>query len=205
MASKPHVSYTAASPSVGAPLVRLTIRPESVLPFAYRRCRSATSSPQGLGRVITRWTGLRRIATSRLRCDATVASISFRFGSGGKLARRRVILWPPDPGRGRSQGSLRRRPDRCHQRLDADDVQYTCEIVSKDAECHLGGDLRQRLHQEVGGSHPRLDRAERVLDGLTPFPHFFRVLLEPALHGLEHVLVLPSRDAPLRTRRTLML
>src|SRR5262245_46116646 len=44
MASKPHISYTATSPNVGEHLGRLTIRSESVLLFAYRRCPSETSS-----------------------------------------------------------------------------------------------------------------------------------------------------------------
>jgi hypothetical protein len=33
---------------------------------------------------------------------------------------------------------------------------------------HLGGHSRQRLHQEVSGAYPGLDRAERVLDRLAP-------------------------------------
>jgi hypothetical protein len=58
----------------------------------------------------------------------------------------------------------------------------------------FGGDVRQRLHQEMGYSHPRLDCPERMLDRLTPLAHFFRVLVEPALHGFENMLVLPARD-----------
>jgi hypothetical protein len=52
----------------------------------------------------------------------------------------------------------------------------------------------QRLHQEVGGSHPRFDCPERMLDRLAPLAHFFRVLVEPALHGFENMLMLPARD-----------
>jgi hypothetical protein len=59
---------------------------------------------------------------------------------------------------------------------------------------HFGGDPWQRLHQEVSCSHPRLDCAERMLDRLAPLAHFFRMLVEPALHGVENMLMLPARD-----------
>jgi hypothetical protein len=51
---------------------------------------------------------------------------------------------------------------------------------------HLSGYAWQRLHQEVGCSHPGLDRSEGMLDRLTPLAHFFRMLVEPALNGLEN-------------------
>ena len=58
----------------------------------------------------------------------------------------------------------------------------------------IGSDPWQRLHQEVGCSHPGLDRAEGMLDRLTPLAHLLRMLVEPALHRLENVLMLPSGD-----------
>ena len=61
-------------------------------------------------------------------------------------------------------------------------------------ECHLGGDPGQRLHQEVGCAHSGLDRAEGVLDRLAPLAHLLRMLVEPALHRLKNVLMLPSGD-----------
>ena len=106
-----------------------------------------------------------------------------------------------DPGRsgrfftsGRPQIGGKLSPHRYHERLDADDVQDAREIVSKHVQCHLGGHAWQRLHQEVGCAHPRLDRAEGMLDRLTSLPHLFRMLIEPALHRLENVLMLPSGD-----------
>jgi choline dehydrogenase-like flavoprotein len=33
-----------------------------------------------------------------------------------------------------------------------------------------------------------------MLDRLAPLAHFFRVLVEPALHGFENMLMLPARD-----------
>jgi hypothetical protein len=46
--------------------------------------------------------------------------------------------------------------------------------------------------EEVGSPHPSLDRAEGMLDRLTPLTHFLRMLIKPALHGLENMLMLPS-------------
>ncbi len=62
---------------------------------------------------------------------------------------------------------------------------------------HLGADMSQRLHEEMSGAHPGLDGAERVLDGLAAPAHGLRVLVEAALHRLEHMLMLPSADAAL--------
>src|SRR5262245_22549964 len=53
------------------------------------------------------------------------------------------------------------------------------------------------------GAHPHLQRGERMLGCLAPLAHRLRVLIETLLHGLEHVLVLPSGDAPLGAGRTL--
>ena len=57
---------------------------------------------------------------------------------------------------------------------------------------HLGGNPWQRLHQEMGCAHPGLDRAKGMLDRLAPLAHLFRMLVEPTLHRLENVLMLPS-------------
>src|SRR5262249_53147308 len=38
---------------------------------------------------------------------------------------------------------------------------------------------------------------ERMLDRLAPLAHFFWVLVEPALDGLENLLMLPTRDPSL--------
>jgi hypothetical protein len=81
--------------------------------------------------------------------------------------------------------------------LDPHDVYDPGEIVGKNVQRHFGGDLRQRLHQEVGCSHPGLDRAEGMLDRLPSLAHLLRVRIEPALHHLENVLMLPSLDPSL--------
>ncbi len=64
-------------------------------------------------------------------------------------------------------------------------------------KCHLGGNPWQRLHQEVGCSHPGLDGAEGMLDRLAPLAHLLRMLVESPLNGFEKVFMLPSGDSPL--------
>ena len=59
---------------------------------------------------------------------------------------------------------------------------------------HLAGYAWQSLHQEMGGSHPGLYRAEGMFDRLASLPHFLWMFIEPALHRLENVLMLPSGD-----------
>ena len=65
------------------------------------------------------------------------------------------------------------------------------------AQRHLGADVLQPLHQEVGGAHPGLDGAEGMLDGLAALAHGLRVLVEPPLDRFEDLFVLPARDAAL--------
>ena len=77
------------------------------------------------------------------------------------------------------------RPDGCDQRLDADKIHHSGQIVSKDVQCHLGCDPRQPLHQEVRRAHSGLDRAEGMLDRFTPLAHRLRVLVEPLLYCLK--------------------
>jgi len=62
---------------------------------------------------------------------------------------------------------------------------------------HLGGNPWQRLHQEVGCTHPGFDRAEVMLDRFPPLAHLLRMLVEPALYGLKNMLILPTGDPAL--------
>ena len=57
---------------------------------------------------------------------------------------------------------------------------------------HVAADPWQCLHEEVGSPRPSLDRAEGMLDRLTPLTHLLRMLIKPALHGLDNMLMLPS-------------
>ena len=85
--------------------------------------------------------------------------------------------------------------------MDAQDVHDTGEIVGQHVERHLGSNTRQRLHEEVSGTHARFDRAERVFDGLTPLAHLLGMFVEPLLHRFENMLMLPSGDPSLRAGR----
>ena len=81
----------------------------------------------------------------------------------------------------------------------SDDVEHARQIVGQHTERHLRGDLRQGLRQEVCCPHPHFDRAEWMLDCLAPCAHRVGVPIEPRLHCLDHLLVLPSRNPPLRS------
>src|SRR4249920_2425661 len=61
----------------------------------------------------------------------------------------------------------------------------------------LSGDPSVPFRKNVSGAHPGLDGAKRVLDRLAPLAHLLRMLVEPALHRFENMLVLPSGDPAL--------
>ena len=94
-------------------------------------------------------------------------------------------------------------PDGRDQGPDAEDVDYARQVVSENRERHLGSDLWQRFHQEVRSSHACFDRAEGMLDRLTPQAHRLRICVESSLHGVQQMFMLPSCDAPLRPCRAL--
>src|SRR5215472_8456920 len=74
-------------------------------------------------------------------------------------------------------------------------------VVSEHGECHLGGDFRQGLRQEVRRTHPRLHRTEWMPNSLAAHTHGFRARVETLLNGLQQVLVFPAWDPPLRPSR----
>ncbi|PTQ99125.1 hypothetical protein C8K18_106266 [Paraburkholderia sp. GV068] len=49
----------------------------------------------------------------------------------------------------------------------------------------------------MSGAHPCLDRAERVLDSLSPDTHHLGHMIKPYLHLIENSFVLPARYATL--------
>jgi hypothetical protein len=69
------------------------------------------------------------------------------------------------------------------------------EIVGDHVQGHLGGNLRQALHQKVRRTHPHLEHTEGMLDCLAAHAHRLRVLIETLLHRFDHALVFPSRDS----------
>ncbi len=62
---------------------------------------------------------------------------------------------------------------------------------------HLGGDVLEGFHLEVGCPHPRFDGSEWMLDGVEADVHSLRVLVEPPLDRLDDMFVFPARDAAL--------
>jgi hypothetical protein len=65
-------------------------------------------------------------------------------------------------------------------------------------------EARHRLFARAACPHrTHLDRAEGMLDRPTARAHGVRIFVEPFLHGLDNLLVLPPRDATLTSRRPL--
>lgn len=108
-----------------------------------------------------------------------------------------VLAWADRRAEGAS------RSDGGDQRLDADDVQHSREIVRENVQRHFGGDLRQGLHQEVCRAHSGLHGSEWMLDRLTPLPHGVGIGVETLLDGFQHPLVCPPRYASLSPGRAL--
>ena len=105
----------------------------------------------------------------------------------------------------RRQGSLREKQgrilsDRGDQRLGPDDVHDAGQIVGQHRERHLGLHIFEALHQKVRRAHARLDRPERMLDGLAAQRDLVGVIVQPFLDAFQDVLVLPTSDAPLFSR-----
>ena len=93
-----------------------------------------------------------------MRCKVTFRTYFSDFGLRGNLAHHRAILTGYRALERLQPGRLR--PDRCHQWLDADDVHDARQIVGEHVQCHLAGNLRQRLHQKVRRAHPHLQCTE---------------------------------------------
>jgi hypothetical protein len=95
--------------------------------------------------------------------------------------------------------------DRFHQSANAQNAHYPFHVVGQDVQRHLGADDLERFHLEMRRSHPRLYRAEWMLDGLAAHAHLVWAPIKPRLHGLKDGLVLPARYPPLFTRCALAL
>ena len=73
--------------------------------------------------------------------------------------------------------------------------------VGEHVQRHLSRHFGQRLHRKVRRPHPHLQRAERMLAST----HRIRILVQTRLHGIDNVLMFPTRDAALRSLRALSL
>ena len=92
-------------------------------------------------------------------------------------------------------------PDGLNERRDAQNVDDACQVIGEHGECHLGSHVFQPLHQEVGRTHPHLDRAEGMFDGLPTLTHGLWVLIEPPLNRFQNIFVLPATDPAFLARR----
>src|SRR5450755_2472617 len=73
--------------------------------------------------------------------------------------------------------------DCLHQSANAQNLHHAFHVVGEHVQRHFGADVLERFHLEVRRSHPRLYRAERMLDRPASLTHLFRMLIEPALDG----------------------
>src|SRR3546814_8369330 len=84
--------------------------------------------------------------------------------------------------------------DGLHQRCDTEDIDHALHIVGEHLQAHLGFDLFEGPHQEMGAAHPGLESPERMLDGLPADGRSLRHSVEPGLHlrSEEHTSELQS-------------
>src|SRR6516165_7960817 len=154
------------------------------------------------GRVKTAWhrTGAERFSRLWGRSDGLLNGVSAGCGGIGFLrSSMRVRVHLSGERWGVSETATQAGSHRRHECLHTDDIHDPREIVSEHVQGHFGSNLWQASHQEVRCAHSHLKRTEGMLDGLAAQTHGLRVFIETLLHGFEHVLMLPSADAPLRS------
>lgn len=94
-------------------------------------------------------------------------------------------------------------PHRLHRPRDSQNPHYPFEVVRQHLQAHLGAHMRQGLGQEVRRAHPVLERAEHVLHRTPSHGHGVKLAIQPLLHPLQNVLMLPSANAPVAAWRAL--
>ncbi len=87
-------------------------------------------------------------------------------------------------------------PHRRHQGADAQYFHDPLEVVGEYVQAHLGADTFECLGQEMHGSHPELDGSKWVLRSLATHAHLLRFTVEPPLHRLDQLFVLPAPNTP---------
>ena len=133
-----------------------------------------------------------------VRRITSVSTGSRPCANAGARARRRLA---PSLGFVRSVDPLNTsradalRHHRCHQLSGAENSDRALHVIGQDLQTHLGSHSRQRLGEEVRRAHPELQRAEYVLNGLSAQAWCLWCAVQPLLNYLEHVLVLPTRNA----------
>lgn len=96
-------------------------------------------------------------------------------------------------------------PQRRHERLWPQDRQQSLQVIREHMPTHLGAYTRERLGEEVGRAHPRLQRPERVLYGLPMQSHRLWCIVQPSLRCIKHSLMLSASNASLHARSALRL
>ena len=97
------------------------------------------------------------------------------------------------------------RPHRLNELWYANDCYGPHHIVSQHVQAHLGCDVLQRLHLEVGCSHPGFGRPARVFDGSAAQRDLARIIVEALLYPLQDTFVFPASDTSFLASRTSVL
>src|ERR1700688_1651463 len=84
------------------------------------------------------------------------------------------------------------KPDCLHQRRDSEDLHSSFQIVCQYMQTHLGTYARDRLGQEVSCPHPRFEGAKGMFGGPAAYSRSLWCAVQPPLHRIEYVLMLPS-------------
>src|SRR5450631_2856850 len=82
--------------------------------------------------------------------------------------------------------------DCCHERCDSEDLHRSFEVVRENMQTHFGAHTWQGLGEEMRRSHPRLERAERMLDSPASYSRRPRCAVQPLLHRVQYVFVFPA-------------
>lgn len=94
-------------------------------------------------------------------------------------------------------------PHRLHRSGNTEDRDHALEVVSQNAQAHLGADVLDASSQEVRPTHPVLEGPEHVFDGRLAHEHRLGLPVQPLLHLLKNRFVLPAPYAPFVPGRAL--
>ena len=82
--------------------------------------------------------------------------------------------------------------DCCQETRDSKGLHRSFEVVRENMQAHFGAHTWQGLGEEMRRSHPCLERAERMLDGLASYSRSPRCAVQPLLHRVQYVFVFPA-------------
>jgi len=87
-------------------------------------------------------------------------------------------------------------PDCCDKRFGAEDGDKALDIIGKNAEAHLCGDVFDNFGEEVTRAHPAFEGSKDMLDGLHADGHGVGPVIETRKHVIDHAFMLPAFDVP---------